>query len=173
MPSFGRKSEENLLLLPLSVQRGFRIAIQYVDFKIICTARNQKDQNEAVLRGTSKINWPYGNHNCLIALPENERAAAKLKWPNLPYYAMAADIIPYPIPINMWDQKYAYRFSYIIAKLDMIFDELYRRGECEFISRNGCDWDRDGDLNDQDFNDLGHIEFILPSKNLILPNWNI
>jgi len=171
MPVFSEKSLVYLNECHPILKRAAHIVIQYVDFKVICSARNEEDQFIAFNSGKSKVRWPNGKHNCIQAFPESERGSARKKWPNVPEYSMAMDIMPYPLPKkgNIWDEKYAYRFSYIIAHFNMAIYRMFRNNETMYIPRNGCDWDGDGDLDDNEFNDLGHIELILPPKNMVLP----
>lgn len=175
MPIFSEKSLVYLNECHPILQMAAHSVIQYVDFKVICSARNEADQLKAFNSGASKLKWPNGKHNCIRAFPELERQTAHKKWPMVPEYSMALDIIPYPIPKqgNIWDEKYAYRFSYIIAHFNMCIYQMFLDGLSSYIPRTGCDWDGDGDLDDQTFNDLGHIELILPPKDFIPPGVRI
>ncbi len=76
MPSFGKRSTENLLECDERLQKILREAIKHVDFAIIEGHRGRDLQNHYFAIGTSKIKWPNGKHN---------------KKPSL-----AADIIPWP-----------------------------------------------------------------------------
>ena len=75
---------------------------------------------------------------------------SKVRWPNgehNSYPSRAVDVAPYPI--DWEDTKRFYFFAgYVIAKAEEMGLKL----------RWGGDWDRDYDLNDQDFMDLVHFE---------------
>ena len=100
------------------------------DLTITCGRRSQEDQEKAVEEGRSKVHWPHGKHNAL----EGELATA-------------VDIHPYPI-----DFKDTRRY-YIMAGL-FLAASAYKR----IPIRLGSDWDGDGVLTDQTFNDLPHVE---------------
>lgn len=65
MPSFGTESKTNLATCRKELQDIANEAIQYVDFRVACGHRNEKDQNDAFSRGASQVKWPDGKHNKL------------------------------------------------------------------------------------------------------------
>ena len=77
---------------------------------------------------------------------------SKLQYPDSKHNSnpsLAVDVIPYPIDWN--DRERFYHFA------------GYVKGVASGLGikiRWGGDWDRDGDLTDQNFNDLFHIEII-------------
>lgn len=73
-----------------------------------------------------------------------------LRYPNSRHNSvpsMAVDLAPYPV--NWYDKK---RFCYLAGLMVRIG---YEKG---VALRWGGDWDMDGELNDQIFNDLPHFE---------------
>ena len=40
------------------------LEISKQDLKVICSFRNEHDQNKAFAEGTSKLKWPKSKHNC-------------------------------------------------------------------------------------------------------------
>ncbi len=77
---------------------------------------------------------------------------SKLKFPNSKhntYPSKAVDIAPYPI-----DWKDTSRF---IELKNIIFERAEKN---EVKLRWGGDWDDDGEMNDQQFNDLVHFELV-------------
>lgn len=61
--------------------------------------------------------------------------------------AMAVDVAPYPV-----DWKNTKKFYHFAGYVQRVAEELGLK------IRWGGDWDSDGDLNDQNFNDLPHFE---------------
>lgn len=110
-----------------------RIRDEVVDISLVCGHRNQQDQDEANDTGHSQLRWPNGKHN---------------KYPSV-----AVDLQPYPYPSStpkLW------------ASLGYIAGRAYAIAEEEgFQIRWGGDWDGDGDLTDQKFDDLFHLELTL------------
>lgn len=85
---------------------------------------------------------------------------SKLKFPDSTHNkcpSLAVDIAPYPI--NWKDTR---RF-YVLAGRMMEAADLMG-----IKLRGGFDWDRDRDLDDQTFNDLGHFELV--EQQILPPN---
>jgi len=87
MPSFGRRSNENLNSCHEDIQKVFREVVKHVDCTVMCGHRNEADQNRAHHEGRSKLKFPQGKHNKLPA--------------------KAADVAPYPID---WNDKRRFDF---------------------------------------------------------------
>lgn len=130
MPKFSRKSKEKLESCHPDIQRVMRKAIKGHDFTIIYGRRNEADQNEAFEKGYSKKRWPDSAHNALGPMPSR-----------------GIDIAPWPIDWNDHKQ-FLFLAGYVSGIAEMMGVELI----------SGADWDSDGDLSDQRFNDLGHFE---------------
>ena len=128
--AFGAKSEAHLATVHPELADACRHALQAspFDLTVTCGRRSKADQEQAVREGRSKVHWPHGNHNT--------RQPAEL--------ARAVDIHPYPI-----DFKDTRRY-YILAGLMLAVSNVPLRW--------GGDWDGDGQLTDQTFNDLPHFE---------------
>jgi peptidoglycan L-alanyl-D-glutamate endopeptidase CwlK len=109
-----------------------RVLQEVADISLLCGHRGQKEQNEAFENGFSKVRWPDGKHN---------------KWPSL-----AVDLQPYPMP--ELEIKQVMALAYIAGRIIQIGLEE------GLIIRWGGDWDRDGDLLDQNFDDLFHFEIV-------------
>lgn len=132
MYHFGSSSKEKLETCHRDLQLILNAAIKIIDFSVICGHRSEEEQNRYYKLGTSKLQWPLSKHNVLPSL--------------------AVDIAPYPIT---WEGNLAReRFYFLQGIIRGIAQE-------KGISiRQGVDWDRDGDITDQSFNDLPHIELI-------------
>lgn len=109
-----------------------RIRDEVCDISIICGHRGQVEQDEYYATGRSKVKYPNGKHN---SMPSR-----------------AVDIQPYPMP--EYNPKVWAALGYIAGRAYAI---AWEEG---FAIRWGGDWDNDGDLTDQNFDDLYHIEVL-------------
>ena len=149
MAKFGQKSESLLAHLDEGLVAVNRKAIEVIDYSIIYTFRGQKLQDELFAKKVSKLKFPNSKHNS--------------------YPAKAFDFGPYPI---LWPQEDELRKG--IAENDSVLIRKYMKATSRFYLvggvildaanslgvsiRWGADWDGDGDIMDQTFDDLGHIE---------------
>ena len=111
-----------------------RALTECADISLLCGHRKQKEQNEKFYSKPqlTKVQWPNSKHNSLPS--------------------MAVDFQPYPMPDRpekLW-ASLAYVAGYVIAIAKEEGDTI----------RWGGDWDRDGDLTDQNFDDLFHLEIV-------------
>jgi hypothetical protein len=134
---WGTKSQQVYSELHPVLQYYLDKALQEVaDISLVCGHRGQKEQNEAFDNGTSKVRWPDGKHN---------------KIPSV-----AVDLQPYPMPTTEF--KVAMGLGYIAGRI------IQMAAEDGITIRWGGDWDKDGDVTDQNFDDLFHLELVeLPS----------
>ena len=130
---FGARSKEHLATVHPDLVAVACEALHAApfDLTVTCGRRSKEDQEQAVRDGRSKVHWPHGNHN---VAHEGE-------------LARALDIHPYPV-----DFKDTRRY-YILAGI-----MLAVAVEHGVKLRWGGDWDGDGTLTDQTFNDLPHFE---------------
>lgn len=77
MPTFSKRSLDNLAQCDARLQKVAHEAIKHFDFVVTCGHRGKTAQNEAFAKGNSKLKWPDSLHN---------------KKPSL-----AFDAAPYPI----------------------------------------------------------------------------
>lgn len=107
-----------------------RIRDEVADISLIQGFRDREEQTKAFESNHSKVQWPDSMHN---------------KKPS-----KAVDLQPYPMPkkeTKLW------------AALGYIAGHACRIAEQEgFAIRWGGDWNRNGDLTDQNFDDLFHLE---------------
>jgi len=80
MPTFSKRSLDNLATCHPDLQKVAHEAIQTFDFTVICGHRNKADQDKAYKEGKSKLKYPASKHN---------------KTPSL-----AMDCTPYPLDWN-------------------------------------------------------------------------
>lgn len=107
---------------------------EVADISLVCGHRTQKEQNEAYYAEPprSKLPWPKSKHNTLPSL--------------------ALDFQPYPYPARQ--EKLWAALAYVAGSMK---EYARRKG---FKMRWGGDWDGDGDLTDQNFDDLFHVEIV-------------
>jgi peptidoglycan L-alanyl-D-glutamate endopeptidase CwlK len=130
MPSFAIPSKLKLASLDVRLQTVLLEAIKYADFSIIWGHRGEKSQNDAYAKGTSQARWPDSPHNKLPSL--------------------AVDVAPWP---GLYDRP-AQDFYYLSGIIKGVATQLGIPVRC------GCDWDGDGDTQNQRLHDLGHIELV-------------
>jgi len=130
MPRF---SQHSLVLLDTCDIRLVRIMTDVVkefDISIISGRRNQEEQNELFRQGLSQRKWPDSNHNVYPL-------------------SRAVDIAPFPIE---WEdrERFVYMAGYVmgVASKHMV------------MLKWGGDWNRDWEVKDEMFRDLGHFELV-------------
>jgi hypothetical protein len=103
---------------------------EVADISILCGHRGEAEQEEAFLTGRSKVRFPNGKHNS--------------------FPSQAVDFQPYPVPERR--EKLWAALAYIAGRAI----EIGKRRQ--LVVRWGGDWDQDGDLTDNNFDDLYHLE---------------
>jgi len=128
--SFGRNSRKHLATCDARLQRIAHRVLRIKDHSIICGHRNKADQNKAFDEGNSELRWSFGKHN------------------KLPSYAM--DVQTYPRPVSQDALRE---------------DQIYLLGIYKGVAqeqglpvRVGMDWDNDGEIADNGFDDSFHVE---------------
>ena len=132
---WGLKSRLVYKTLDSRLQHYLDRSLQEVaDISLVCGHRTQKEQNIAYYSTPqrSKLAWPDGKHNKLPSL--------------------AVDFQPYPMPSR--PEKLWASLAYTAGRI------IQMAAEDGIIIRWGGDWDADGDLTDQTFDDLFHLEII-------------
>jgi len=138
MRKWGDKSKEvRADLHPTLVHYLDRALQEVADISLICGHRNQADQMKAYFSGNSTLMWPQGKHNSLPSL--------------------AVDFRPYPMP--KFKAKVWAALAYTAGRI------IQMAAEDGVKIRWGGDWDADGDLTNQKFDDLFHLE-VVPSESL-------
>lgn len=109
-----------------------RIRDEVTDISLTYGHRDREEQNTMYENGVSMLRYPHSKHN---------------RKPSL-----AVDLQPYPYPT--YEPKLWGALGYIAGRAHQI------AAEEGFRIRWGGDWDGDGDLTDQTFDDLFHIEVL-------------
>jgi biotin-(acetyl-CoA carboxylase) ligase len=90
MPSFSKRSLDNLKSCHPDLQRVAHEAIHHFDFTVICGHRGKAAQDQAVATGKSKAKWPTSKHNSKPSLAF-DATPHPLDWDDLDaFHAMAA-----------------------------------------------------------------------------------
>lgn len=143
--AYGRRSLRHIGECHPDLQRVAHKAMEIAEtlgMDLSCTegSRGEVEQNAAVARKTSKVRYPDSRHN------------------KVPSEAIHLQLFPVKWPQKTDSQrifaKKTGRF-YMCAIIVMWAAHL-----CNVSLRGGYDWDRDGDIMDQDFDDLTHFELI-------------
>ncbi len=142
MPSFGKKSQEQLKLLNHRMQHVLFMVISWLDFSVLESHRSEQAQNEAFDEGRSKIRWPDGKHNRLPSEAVDIAPYPMHKWP-----------APKGLTKEQWQEvKLLARFYFLAGAV------MQAAHEAGVEMRFGGDWDSDADFTDQSFDDLVHFE---------------
>jgi len=130
MNKFGRKSSDNLCTAHVILQEAAHIVLTIKDHSILKGHRGCDEQDAALKSGHSKVGWPHGKHNGLPSL--------------------AIDVQTYPRPKK--EQKLREEQYYLLGLYVGVLRRLY------YDARTGADWDQDGEISDNGWDDLFHVE---------------
>lgn len=142
MPKFSEQSQRRLETCHPEIQDVMNDAIRYFDFKVICGWRGEVAQNAAFEDGVSTKQWPDSKHN--RSIHGSDGAVIPM--------SDAVDVAPYyrePPHVRWGDvERFYYLAGFVVRSAIALGVEL----------RWGGDWDRDTEVADQTFFDLGHFE---------------
>lgn len=110
-----------------------RIRDEVADISLISGHRDEQEQNSYHDAGVTKVRWPDSKHNSSPSL--------------------AVDLQPYPYP--QYEPKLWGALGYIAGRAHSIAAEEGHK------IRWGGNWDGDGDITNQTFDDLFHIELMM------------
>jgi len=105
---------------------------EVADISLVSGYRGEEEQNRLFRERKSTLQYPQSKHN---------------RFPSI-----AVDFQPWPYPED--ERKLWGALGYIAGRMHAIASEL------GFEIRWGGDWNRNGDLTDQKFDDLFHIEIV-------------
>lgn len=137
MPTFGKRSLDNLAGVHPDLRRVCDLAIQHIDFTVICGYRGKSDQEAAFAAGNTKVHYPNSAHNQTGSKGEPR--------------ACAVDVIPYPF--KGWNDPGSSKELKAISTV--MFDAAKSLG---IELRWGGDFNRDGDKTTNDSWDKPHFE---------------
>lgn len=136
---FGARSIARLETCDPQLQLVMHAAMdwQLMDFTVLVGHRDQVEQDDAFERGASKLRWPNSKHNADPSL--------------------AVDIAPWPVrwgddgQTKVKDIGQFYRLAGIVLTTASLVGVPVRWGG---------DWNMNGDVYDQAFDDLVHFELV-------------
>ena len=127
---FGRNSRRQLNTADGRLQDIAHTVLKIKDHAVIKGHRNQREQHTAFIEGHSELDWPHGKHNKLPSI--------------------AIDVQTYPLPQT--EQELREEQLYLLG---LYMGVGYMTG---IPIRIGGDWDRDGEIADNSFDDFFHVE---------------
>ncbi len=146
-----------------------RLVILTFDHSVIEGARDKETQDKYFRDGVSHLKWPNSKHNVTEDQPKSDAIDV---WP---YTARWKALSGHPdqiarIATQIKKSNETLAQAQIRAR-SFVFKSFARlAGHYEGVAsvlgytlRWGGDWDRDGDLLDQSFFDLPHLEIVRPS----------
>lgn len=157
MNKFGERSQAQLSTCDTRLQVLARKVLASKDHSIIQGHRGQAEQDAAFASGNSKLKWPDGKHN------------------KLPSVAMDVQTYPRPADVTFTFNPDLMSLSELRQEVKSLRtrlrqqplreDQIYLLGiyrgvalEAGIPLRTGADWDQDGELADNGFDDLFHVE---------------
>ena len=158
MPSFGKRSTENLATCDKRIQLVCNKAIKIIDFSVICGHRGEQEQNKAYAEKRSTKQWPYSKHN------QNPSPAVDI-WPYYPGQYWKSEIwltdVAVMDAIDEFDKLKAQKALETIKRWHFTIGFIIGVGHAMGIPlRSGGDWDKDFKFDDHRLIDLPHIELI-------------
>ena len=134
MPTFGTASSKELASVDQRLQQVARKVILIKDHSALKGHRPEDEQNAAYYGRPqrSKLKWPDGKHN------------------DIP--SKALDVQTYPLPET--DQQVREEQLYLLGLYVGIASEM------GITLRTGADWDQDGEILDNGFDDFYHVEIV-------------
>ena len=146
---YGRTSKNRLNTCHKDIQIILNHAIDLIDITVLEGIRSTERQQELFKAGKSKLDGIKKKSKHQGRLDENG---------NLVSYAV--DIIPYKKGVDPFDPnpKNLARYYYMMGIIKGLAQRLLDEGKINHNVRFGLDWDSDNYFNDQNFDDLPHME---------------
>jgi len=133
------------------------VVLQIKDHSVVKGHRGQVEQHQTFVDGHSKLDWPDGNHNEYPSKAQDVRT-----YPSPP----AIEFDKNPDKMSRQELRNDVKSLRIMAKDQPLREEqLYLLGLYKGVAtmmdiplRTGCDWSRDGNVFDNNFDDFYHAE---------------
>lgn len=139
MPVFSKESLENIATCHPLLQMVAFESIRSTDFKIVYGRRTVAEQLSLMRRGLSKVKDPRSS----------------LHVADSPELARAFDAAPYVSGRGVVDGNHKGDLRYFYYMIGQIRRTAF---DLDVPIQSGGDWDKDGNFDDQSFNDLYHIQ---------------
>lgn len=125
------------------LQKVIDCVLELMNVAVLCGHRNKEDQDLAFAQKRSKTPWPRSKHNSLpsraVDMAPYFNEMPNIRWPSN------------AIMQNPDAQVFA-RYAYMVGLARGIASQQGVK------LRSGMDWDSDGEIADNSFNDLPHLE---------------
>ena len=138
MYNFSKSSQSKLDETHCDLQKICNELIKYIDFTVVTGYRNPGEQLKKYNEGFSKVK--KGKHNYKPSL--------------------AVDIQPYPLLSKTKGKSPREQFYFLAGFFMGIAKQLKAEGHITHDIRFGGDWDKDGEIADNGFDDLYHFELV-------------
>ena len=139
MPSFGKSSRKRLSQCDHKLQKVFNEVIKHIDCSVLEGIRSKEKQDKMFAEGKSKFKYPGSKHNVTTANGKS----------------IAADVAPYDPRVAggiPWEDR---------ERLTLFAGFVLGTAQQMGINiRWGGDWDKDWEVNDNEFDDFPHFELI-------------
>lgn len=166
MPSFGNSSTGELITCCPEIQLTLNTSIEMIDYSVICGARSKETQNHAFDTGASHLQWPNSKHNVTKDRPLSDAVDI---WPYTKRWGalsghpsqiakIATHIKKPDEPLHQAQQRareYVYKAFAHTAGVNQGIAKVLG-----YALRWGGDWNGNGDMLDQNFHDLPHLEIV-------------
>ena len=133
------------------------VVLQIKDHSVAKGHRGQAEQHQAFIDGNSQLDWPDGNHNALPSKAQDVRTH-----PSPPTIEFDKN------PDKMSDGELraeVKKLRRMVKDQPLREEQLYLLGLYKGVAvmmdiplRTGADWDRDGEILDNGFDDFFHAE---------------
>lgn len=157
MNTWGKQSLKERSTSDLRLNKIGDVVLQIKDHSVDKGHRGQQEQHHAFVNGHSKLDWPDGNHNAYPSKAQDVRT-----YPSPPVIEFEKN------PDKMSERELRNEIKRLrrTAKDQPLREEqLYLLGLYKGVAavmdiplRTGGDWSRDGNLFDNGFDDLFHVE---------------
>lgn len=109
--------------------------LEPIDIFLVCGHRGQKEQDEALKNGFSKLRFPNSKHN-------------KIK-------SLGLDFCPFVNKKLEWNEKH---FKLVLNVMMRLADKLVEQKQVSHNFRFGADFNQDGVIGNDRFIDMPHVE---------------
>lgn len=155
MPKFGKTSRNRLEQAHVDIELVCNEAVSIIDFSVLCTFRNQQEQNRAYDKGYSKVIWPNGKHNIkpshAVDVAPYYSEKPHIRWPVVPDQKLTKKIYEKKLAKYIKEVAMFYSLGSILVTIAKSYNIKWRWG---------ADWDSDWDFMDQNFDDIAHHELL-------------
>ena len=159
MNTWGARSQRERATSDARLNEVGDIVLEIKNHSVLKGHRDQYDQHAAFTSDPqrSKLDWPDGKHNELPSKAQDVRT-----YPNPPTSSLAEDFAA----LEKYDSSPLFkRVLETLRAQPLREDQLYLLGLYKGVShmlgykfRTGADWDRDGEIADNGFEDFFHVE---------------